>query len=233
MKTRTSLCCLFAIILLSGCQQKNPDKEFENKYKDDTQIQEERVQDLKKPSNPLSSKTMHTSEANQLTPPKKGEEIAIIQTNMGTMKMKFFKNDAPELSKNFIELAKSGYYDGLIFHRVIKGFMIQGGDPLGNGSGGHSYKGPNTKLDDEAGALALKHLPGSVACAKSSLPHSIGSQFYIVHKEASFLNGQYSVFGQVFEGLDVVDKIANTKTGAQDKPIEDVIIEKITLEIVK
>jgi peptidyl-prolyl cis-trans isomerase B (cyclophilin B) len=155
---------------------------------------------------------------------------ATVETSKGTFTMKFYLKDAPELTKNFIELAKRGYYDGVTFHRIVPGFVIQGGDPLGTGTGGESYSGQG--LADEQGALALKHLRGAVAWAKSSLPNSIGSQFYVVLDEprTASLNGSYSVFGHVISGMDVVDDIAAVGTDANDKPLEPVTITKVTIE---
>lgn len=143
--------------------------------------------------------------------------------------MRFFTEQAPELTKNFIELAKTGYYDGLSFHRIIPGFVAQGGDPLGTGTGGHSYKGEGQGLADEPGALALKHVKGAVAWAKSSLPNSIGSQFYIALDDIAQLDGGYSVFGQVVEGIDVVEKIGKVATDATDKPTTPVVMTKVTI----
>lgn len=235
-----------SLLLLSACtNQQNPDVSFGSNYKDDSAAQEEKINELKTPPGEDSSENNTNPEdmsettfkkltkEEQLAAPEAGETIATIETNMGTIKLKFFEEQAPELTKNFIELAKSEYYDELVFHRVIKGFMIQGGDPLGNGTGGHSYKGEGNGLGDEEGALSLSHYPGAVACAKSSLPNSIGSQFYIVHGDAMFLNGNYSVFGQVYEGLEIIDKIAEVKTDANDKPGEDVIMEKVTIGVAK
>lgn len=167
------------------------------------------------------------NQADKLAP----SPVATVETTQGTFKLKFFTTDAPELSKNFIELAKTGYYDGLIFHRVIPGFVIQGGDPRGDGTGGHSYKGEETGLADEPSAQALKHVKGAVAWAKSSLPNSIGSQFYVVLDEVrtAQLNGQYSVFGQVVEGLDVIEKIGQVATDENDKPTQDVKITRVTI----
>lgn len=155
--------------------------------------------------------------------------VATVETNFGTFTMKFYANDAPELTKNFIELAKTGYYDGLTFHRIVPGFVIQGGDPNGTGTGGHSYKGEGQGLADEPGALALKHVKGAVAWAKSSLPNSIGSQFYIALDEITQLDGGYSVFGQVVDGMDTVEKIAAVPTGANDRPKQEVKIGKVTI----
>lgn len=155
--------------------------------------------------------------------------IVTVETTFGTITIKLYAADAPELTKNFVELAKSGYYDGLTFHRIVPGFVIQGGDPSGNGTGGHSYKGEgaNTGLADEAGALALKHYKGAVAWAKSSLPNSIGSQFYIALGDLTSLDGKYSVFGQVVEGFDVVEKIAAVETDAASKPLLPVTMKKV------
>ncbi|MDP3965139.1 MAG: peptidylprolyl isomerase [bacterium] len=155
--------------------------------------------------------------------------IAEMKTNYGTMKIQFYTAEAPELTKNFIELAQSGYYNGLTFHRIIPGFVAQGGDPLGTGTGGHSYKGEGEGLADEAGALALKHLPGAIAWAKSSLPNSIGSQFYFALDNLTQLDGGYSVFGQMVEGLDVLEKIGAVETNAADKPVQPVTIESVTI----
>lgn len=154
---------------------------------------------------------------------------AVIETNYGTMEVRFYSAEAPELSKNFIELAKTGYYDGLTFHRIIQNFVIQGGDPAGDGTGGHSYKGENVGLDDEPGALALRHLRGAIAWAKTDEPFSIGSQFYIALQPLTDLDGRYSVFGQVVSGLDVVQKIGRVQT-ARERPVQPVRIERVTIK---
>lgn len=154
---------------------------------------------------------------------------ATVETSLGTFTIRFYTAEAPELTKNFLELAKSGYYDGLTFHRIIPNFVIQGGDPFGTGTGGHSYKGEDTGLADEPGALALRHLRGAVAWAKSSLPNSIGSQFYVALKPLTQLDGGYSVFGQVISGMDVIDAIASVATDANDAPVEPVTITKVTV----
>ncbi len=138
---------------------------------------------------------------------------------------------APNTVNNFIDLIQKGYYDGLIFHRVINGFMIQGGCPEGTGMGtpGYSIKDEFVMED----GYMLPHLPGVISMAKRQQPHTAGSQFFIVHKDASFLNGSYASFGVVKnkESMAVVDKIANTKTGANDKPLEDVVMKKVTVQL--
>ncbi|MBI3956724.1 MAG: peptidylprolyl isomerase [Candidatus Kerfeldbacteria bacterium] len=152
-----------------------------------------------------------------------------VVTSKGTFTIKLYSEAAPELTKNFVELAKTGYYNGLTFHRIIPGFVVQGGDPKGDGTGGHSYKGDGTGLADEPGALAIKHVKGAVAWAKSSLPNSIGSQFYIALDNLTDLDGSYSVFGQVVEGLAVVDAIAAVETDPTSRPLEPVTMTTVTV----
>ncbi len=152
---------------------------------------------------------------------------ATVQTDKGAFTIKLYIADAPNLTKNFLELAKRSYYDNLIFHRVIPGFVIQGGDPNGNGTGGQSSTG--TGLADEPGALKLHHVRGAVAWAKSSLPNSIGSQFYIALDDLEQLDGSYSVFGQVVTGMDIVDAIATVPTDSSDKPVTPVHIINVTI----
>jgi len=129
-----------------------------------------------------------------------GEKTAVLETTKGVIKFKFFEADAPNTVANFIKLADKKFYDGLTFHRVEPGFVIQGGDPAGNGTGGPGY---NIKAEFNKNP----HLEGTVAMARAASPDSAGSQFYICLAPAPFLNGQYTVFGQVTEGLDVVHKI--------------------------
>ena len=131
-------------------------------------------------------------------------------------------------SNNFISLIKKGFYDGLIFHRVIPGFVIQGGCPNGNGMGGPGYtiKGEFSSNGFENN---LKHTPGVLSMARTMIPDSASSQFFIMHKAAPHLDGQYAAFGKVTEGMDVVDLIANVPTGLGDQPIDPVVIESIRL----
>ena len=177
---------------------------------------------------------------NQLDMPQSGETIAIIQTNQGEMRARLFPEIVGECATNFVELAKQGKYDGAPFHRIIKGFMIQGGDfNRKNGTGGHAAKGPGSTIGDKYDSR-LSHVRGALSWAKTMMPHSIGSQFFIVHPAEGthffffFANGGpaegYSVFGQLFEGFDVLDKIAEARTDRNDRPYEDVIIEKVTIE---
>jgi len=168
-----------------------------------------------------------TKKFDQTATPEKGDTIATITTTMGIVKIKFFEDLAPEIVKNFTTLAQDGYYDGLVFHRVIEGFMIQGGDPKGNGTGGHSYKGEGTTLEDEI-APELSHVRGAISMANRG-PDTNGSQFFIVHKDATYLDGGYSIFAQVYEGMDIVDSIAVVDVDSNDKPLTDVVIESIEI----
>ncbi|MBR5750727.1 MAG: peptidylprolyl isomerase [Bacilli bacterium] len=145
--------------------------------------------------------------------------------NMGEIKIELDYKNAPISSANFVSLVNKGYYDGLTFHRIIKGFMIQGGCPLGNGTGGPGY---SIKGEFRSNGVKneLSHKRGVISMARAMNPNSAGSQFFICDKDDLFLDGQYAAFGRVVEGMDVVDKIASVKTGFQDRPLNKVVIEK-------
>ena len=147
----------------------------------------------------------------------------VIETNHGKIVFNFYPNEAPGHVKNWCDLAGKGFYDNLIFHRVIKGFMLQGGCPQGTGGGGPGYT-----IDAEFNQN--KHLDGAVSMARTNDPNSAGSQFFICHGPQDFLNGNYTVFGQVVEGLDVVHKIAAVPTGANDRPREPETMQKVYAE---
>ena len=146
------------------------------------------------------------------------------------MKAELYPEVAPNTVNNFISLVKKGFYDGLIFHRVIKGFMIQGGDPEGTGMGGPGY-GIKGEFAQNGVKNDLRHTAGVLSMARSMMPNSAGSQFFIMHANAPHLDGQYAAFGKVVEGLDVVDKIASVRTGWQDKPVEEQKIQSMTVEL--
>ena len=151
------------------------------------------------------------------------ESVAVLETNQGIVKLNLFSEDAPKTVNNFKTLIKDGFYDSLIFHRVIKDFMIQGGDPNGNGTGGPGYT-----FEDEFNSK--KMVRGRLAMANSG-PNTNGSQFFIVTAEATpWLDGKHTVFGEVVEGMDVVDLIEGTEVGAGDKPVVDQVILKASLE---
>ena len=156
--------------------------------------------------------------------------IAVIETNKGTIKVELLEEDAPKTTENFRLLAEKGYYDGVIFHRVIKNFMVQGGDPLGEGYGGESAWGGkfNDEIDRTSPLYQGVYGKGTVAMANSG-PNTNGSQFFIMHNDYP-LPPSYTKFGVVVEGQDVVDAIAEVETNQRDKPLEEVKMEKVTIE---
>ena len=155
--------------------------------------------------------------------------VIIEMENGGIIKLALDATAAPNTVKNFLSLADSGFYDGLTFHRIIPGFMIQGGCPDGTGMGGPGYciKG-EFKMNGVNNLI--QHKRGVISMARAMNPNSAGSQFFIMHQDAPHLDGQYAAFGHVVEGMDVVDAIASVPTGYADRPIEPVRIKKITLE---
>ena len=146
-----------------------------------------------------------------------------------TFEAELYPDIAPNTVNNFISLVKKGFYDGLIFHRVIKGFMIQGGDPEGTGMGGPGYsiKG---EFASNGFKNDLKHTRGVLSMARSMRPDSAGSQFFIMHKAAPHLDGQYAAFGKIIEGMDIVNKIAEVATDYSDKPLEPQVMKTVTVE---
>ena len=155
--------------------------------------------------------------------------ITITMENGDVIKAELYPDIAPNTVRNFISLVSKGFYDGLIFHRVIKGFMLQGGDPKGNGTGGPGYS-----IKGEFGSNGfkneLKHDPGVLSMARSMMPDSAGSQFFIMHKKAPHLDDDYAAFGKVIEGMDIVNSIAETETNYEDRPIEPQIMQSVTVE---
>ena len=156
--------------------------------------------------------------------------VTITMENGGVIKAELYPNIAPNTVANFVTLVGSGFYDGLIFHRVIPGFMIQGGDPEGTGMGGPGYSIKGEFARNGFKENNLKHTRGVLSMARSMMPNSAGSQFFIMHADAPHLNGEYAAFGKVTEGMDVVDAIASTRTGFQDRPIQEQKIKTATVE---
>ncbi|MCL2053880.1 MAG: peptidylprolyl isomerase [Oscillospiraceae bacterium] len=201
---------------------------------------------------PANGEPAATREILNFNPPQAGEKIAVITVkDFGDIKIKLFPEALPKEVENFVGLAESGYYDELIFHRIIEEFMNQGGDPKGNGTGGESLGGG--KIDGDV-SPNLYHFSGAVAYARPQHANEIGSQFYIVNTNPTladvhlagmpasnvkakylevggtpFLDGEYTVFGQVFEGMEVVREMAKVETDASDKPLKQVLIEKIAI----
>ena len=151
--------------------------------------------------------------------------IAVIETNLGTIELELFEDKTPITTKNFIDLAEKGFYDGVIFHRVIDGFMIQGGDPTGTGMGGPDYTIEDEFRDD------LQFTGEAIlAMANTGMPHTGGSQFFITLAATPWLNGHHTIFGKVVKGMDVVKKIGHTETDYADRPVEDVVMKSVTIK---
>ncbi len=160
---------------------------------------------------------------------KKNPVITIEMTNGDIIKAELYPDVAPNTVNNFLSLVNKGFYNGLIFHRVIKGFMIQGGCPDGNGMGGPGYciKG---EFSHNGFQNDLAHTEGVLSMARAMNPNSAGSQFFIMHKDAPYLNGEYAAFGQVIDGMDIVNKIAEVRTDYSDRPMKEQKIKSITAE---
>ena len=155
--------------------------------------------------------------------------VTIEMEDGGVMKAELYPDIAPNTVNNFISLVKKGFYDGVIFHRVISGFMIQGGDPQGKGVGGPGY---SIRGEFTANRFKndLRHSRGVLSMARTMAPNSAGSQFFIMHEDAPHLDGQYAAFGKIIEGMDVVDAIANTRVDYNDRPRVPQVMKKVTVE---
>ena len=149
--------------------------------------------------------------------------------NGGIMKAELYPEIAPNTVNNFISLVSKGFYDGLIFHRVIPGFMIQGGDPMGNGMGGPEYS-IRGEFKSNGFNNTLLHSRGVLSMARSMMPNSAGSQFFVMHEDAPHLDGQYAAFGKVIEGIEVVDQVCRVRTDYNDKPRIPQVMKKVTVE---
>ena len=155
--------------------------------------------------------------------------VRITMDSGKTIRLELYPEIAPITVKNFLDLVNKGFYNGLSFHRIIPGFMIQGGDPSGNGTGGPGYK---IKGEFKSNGVNndIKHERGVISMARAFDPNSAGSQFFIMHKDAPHLDGEYAAFGKVIEGLETVDEIASVETGFQDAPVKKVVMEKMEVE---
>lgn len=155
--------------------------------------------------------------------------VTIKMANGGTVKAELYPEIAPNTVNNFLHLVQKGFYDGTVFHRVIEGFMIQGGDPKGTGTGGPGYhiKG---EFSENGFSNPLSHKRGVLSMARANHPDSAGSQFFIMHEDGEFLDGKYAAFGKVTEGMETIDAIATTRTGFGDRPLSEQKIAEITAE---
>lgn len=152
--------------------------------------------------------------------------IAVIETNLGTIELELFEDQTPITAQNFIDLAQKGFYDGVIFHRVIDGFMIQGGDPTGTGMGGPDYT-----IEDEFLPTLQFTGEGILAMANTGRPHTGGSQFFITLAATPWLNGHHTIFGKVVRGMEVVRKIGKVATDPSDRPLEDVVMKHVSIRL--
>lgn len=197
---------LMSSLLLVGCGNSKTNNESE------------------KPSTKNESTDTQSNESNENLP------IATITIDgYGVVEAELYPEIAPNTVNNFIDLANKGFYDNLKFHRIIKGFMIQGGDPKGNGTGGPGYS-IEGEFTSNGFANSLKHTKGVLSMARSQDPDSAGSQFFIMTGDSPHLDGEYAAFGKVISGLDIVEKIENVKTGSNDAPEKDVVIKSITVD---
>lgn len=155
--------------------------------------------------------------------------VRITMDSGKTIRLELYPEIAPITVENFLDLVNKGFYNGLTFHRIIPGFMIQGGDPSGNGTGGPGY---SIKGEFKSNGVnnTMKHERGVISMARAFDPNSAGSQFFIMHKDAPHLDGEYAAFGKVIEGLEAVDEIASLETGFQDAPVKKVVMEKVEVE---
>ncbi|MEZ2716446.1 peptidylprolyl isomerase [Niallia circulans] len=174
------------------------------------------------------SKEENTTQAKVISP----DDYPIVTITMednSTITLELYPDKAPNTVNNFVSLVNKGFYDGLIFHRIIPDFMIQGGDPNGNGTGGlgYSIKG---EFSENGFENDLKHERGVISMARSQLPDSAGSQFFIMVADAPHLDGEYAPFGKVIEGMDVVDKIVSSKRDKNDKPVEEIKMKQVTVD---
>lgn len=149
---------------------------------------------------------------------------AHVQTNQGAFSIELFEDKAPKTTKNFIDLAEKGFYDGVIFHRVIEGFMLQGGDPTGTGRGGPGYNIPDEFHSD------LKHSEEGMLSMANAGPNTGGSQFFVTLAPTSWLDGKHAIFGKVVEGMEVVRAIGTTPTGPGDQPLQEVVMESVKIQ---
>ena len=155
--------------------------------------------------------------------------VRITMDSGKTIRLELYPEIAPITVENFLDLVNKGFYNGLTFHRIIPGFMIQGGDPSGNGTGGPGY---SIKGEFKSNGInnTMKHERGVISMARAFDPNSAGSQFFIMHEDAPHLDGEYAAFGKVIEGLEAVDEIASVETGFQDAPVKKVVMEKVEVE---
>ncbi|MEP7146235.1 MAG: peptidylprolyl isomerase [bacterium] len=219
---------IIAVVVLIGCGEKKDTTKTDSKTEIKTGDDKTKVADTLKTN---QTQTTQTTKKDSAMTDNKGKDdgnksngkIAVIETNMGTIKIKLYTDKAPITTANFQKLINEGFYNGQIFHRVIDGFMVQGGDPTGTGTGG-SKEG----IKDEFGPGLKFDKKGILAMANRG-PNTGTSQFFITLAATPWLDGKHAIFGEVVEGMDIVDKMGKTKTGPNDKPVADIKLVKATL----
>lgn len=208
----------FISVLIISCGKEEPKKE---QLQDTTKKTEQKMEEKKDTT--LKQDTVTNKDDEAVKEESKGGDIMKLETSMGVIKIKMFTDKAPMTTKHISGLVEKGFYNGIIFHRVIEGFMIQTGDPTGTGRGGSG-----TKIKDEFGP-GLKHSKAGIVSMANAGPNTGDSQFFICLDPQPHLDGRHAIFGEVINGMDVVQKIGKTKTGPGDRPIEEVKIIKATM----
>lgn len=221
IKSFSFLLLIVFMAAILGCGEKNETTKTEEKPKTETKTTQQTNTQTTEKKDTAMTKT-ETEAKDEVTKSADGDFVKM-ETNMGTLKIKLYTDKAPITTGNFKKLIKQGFYNGLIFHRVIDGFMIQGGDPTGTGTGGSKET-----IKDEFGE-GLKHSKAGILSMANRGPNTGTSQFFITLDATPWLDGKHAIFGEVVEGMDVVKKIGKVKTGQNDKPVEDVKMIKVTL----
>ena len=225
MKKLLAILLTLTLVLLTGCAASPAAKEEPTAAPTEAPTAEPTAEPTEEPAEEETAADTPALPTAQTYP-----VATITMMDGGVITLELYPKLAPNTVANFIELANSGFYDGLIFHRVISGFMIQGGCPYGTGTGNPGYTIAGEFSANAYKGNILQHKRGVISMARSQMPDSAGSQFFIMHQDASHLDGQYAAFGKVTSGMEVVDAIAAVQTNASDKPLEDQVIKTIRVE---
>ena len=178
----------------------------------------------------LSGCSSETTQKVEVQPMESHPIVTMNIKDYGTVTLELYPEKAPNTVNNFVTLAHSGFYDGLTFHRIIEGFMIQGGDPEGIGTGGPGYTIPGEFASNDYTENDLQHNKGVISMARSQDPDSAGSQFFIMSADSPHLDGDYAAFGEVTSGIEIIEQIEKVETGTMDKPVDPIVIENITVD---
>lgn len=233
LKKWTSILLCFAILfVVSACTEKT--EISEDKKKPEETVTPQSYAETTKENEENADETQKPEEVQELNENSEEDEIVNIQITMedgGVMLLELYPDKAPKTVANFVKLAKEGFYDGLTFHRIIEGFMIQGGDPMGTGMGGSDENIVGEFAMNGFAQNDIQHVRGVISMARATNPNSASSQFFIMHKDAPHLDGQYAAFGMLTEGFDVLDRLAQTKVGFDGQtPVAKPVIKTITVQ---